>query len=628
MKLTEKQYSQVRAETFVRTATVTRAAIDEEARTVEVAFSSEDPYQRWFGMEILGHDKGEVDMSWLSGGSAPVLDQHNHGRQIGVVQSARIDSDNVGRAVVRFSKSAYAEEFFQDVIDGIRQNISVGYRVHDMKLVEESDDIDTYRVAPWEPFEVSFVSVPADKTVGVGRSAEEFINPSKKGETMKPKEKKEETPAVDVHKIEQDTRHAELERMKELTAIGRAHGMEDDATTFIENGKSVDQFKSFVLEKLAQKGVKPVETASPEIGLTPKEVKSFSFLRAIHAIANPGNPAAQERAAFERECSNAVSAHLKKDARGIMVPFEVLGEQRAGQTVGTDSAGGHLVATTLMAGSFIDLLRNTMLMVKMGIVSLDGLIGDIAIPKLLSGYSAYWVDENADPTETAATFGQVTLQPKTVGARTELSRKFLLQSSIGAENFARMELAMALALELDRVIINGSGSSPEPRGILNTTGIGAVACGDNGGALTWAKVVELWTEVATDNAAVGRTGYVTNSKVVGKLLTTEKATGTAQFVIKDFPDAEGFTNLAGARCGVSNQVPANLEKGSSGAVCSAAIFGNFADVVVGHWGTLDLTIDPYSKAESGSVRVIALQDTDVAIRRAESFSAAKDIITT
>ncbi len=625
MKLNEKQLLQIKSEKFDRTATFKRDAVDVEARTVEVAFSSEDPYQRWFGFEILGHGKNEVELDWLAGGSAPVLDQHNHGKQIGVIESARVDSDGVGRAVVRFSKSSYAEEFFQDVIDGIRQNISVGYRVHDMKLVEESDDVDTYRVTKWEPFEVSFVSVPADKTVGVGRSAEEFLKTPNSGEEMEPK--KEKGSEVDVVKITADTRKAEVERIKEINAIGDAHNMGDKATEFIMNGKSVDDFRSYALGELGKKGIKPVETPSAAIGLNGKEVKQFSFLRAINALANPGSAKAQADAAFELEASEAVQGQLKCSAKGIMVPMEVLSEQRAGQVVGDAATGGNLVATNLMGGSFIDLLRNAMILAKMGITTLDGLVGDVAVPKLISGYSAYWVDENASPTESAAVFGQTPLKPKTVGARTELSRKFLLQSAIGPENFARMELALALALEIDRVIINGSGTGVEPRGILNTTGIGAVACGANGGALTWANAVKLWSEVATDNAAVGSTSYLTNSKVVGKLMTTEKATGTAQFVVKNFPNNDGFTDLAGARCGVTNQVPSGLTKGTASGVCSAAIFGNFADVVVGHWGTLDLTIDPYSKAETGGVRVIALQDIDVAVRRAESFAAAKDILT-
>lgn len=623
MKQTAEQIKSLQTEKHYRQVQIDTKSIDEGSRTVQVAFSSEDPYERWWGIEVLGHGKGEVVMDFLKSESAPVLAQHNHSNQIGVITDARIDSDGKGRCTVRFSKGPLGEEYFQDVVDGIRKNISVGYMIHSMKLVEENEDIDTYRVTEWEPFEVSFVSVPADKTVGVGRSAEEQAN-TIKGKTMEPKTKKAEEPTVDVKKIETDTRQAELGRIREIDAIGKEFNLGEKATEFIQDGKSVDQMRAFALEHLKKNGMKPVDTLDPNIGLTDKEAAGFSVLRAVRALANPENRAAQEAAKFEFEASDAVAARLKKDARGIMMPMEVLA--RDGQTAGTPATGGNLIATTLLTGSFIDQLQNLMLLSQMGITNLTGLVGDIAIPKLLTGYAAYWVNENADPLESAATFGQVALTPKTVGARTELSRKFLLQSSLAAEGFARMQLALALALELDRVGITGSGIAPEPRGILNTTGIGAVVCGTDGGVMTWDKIVGLWSAVSTENAAVGATGFMTNSKVCGQLMTTEKASGTAQFVVKDFPDKSGFTGLAGGRCGVSNQVPSDLTKGS-GTGLSALIYGNFADLIMGMWGTLDLTIDPYSKAESGAVRVIALQDVDVAVKRPQSFAAAKDIAT-
>ena len=221
------------------------------------------------------------------------------------------------------------------------------------------------------------------------------------------------------------------------------------------------------------------------------------------------------------------------------------------------------------------------------------------------------------------------MTPKTVGAWTDISRKLLKQSSIDIEMFVRQDLASILGLAIDSASINGRGPTTynEPTGILNTTGIGAIAGGDNGLAPAWSHIVGLWSEVAVDNAAFGSTGFLTNAKVVGKLMTVEKASGTAQFVVGNFPDANGMTSMAGARCGVSNQVPSNLTKGSSSGVCSAIVYGNWADLLIGMWGTLDLTVDPYALSTQGAVRVIALQDVDVAVRHAESFSAMKDALT-
>jgi HK97 family phage major capsid protein len=629
MNLTKSQQQRIDkaiAEKHYRSFGVTRSAINEEARTVEIAFSSEDPYGRWFGIEILGHEKGEVVMDFLASGRAPLLDQHNHGRQIGVIEKAWIDPDRVGRAIVRFGKSAGADEFFQDVVDGIRANISVGYNIHEMKLIETSDEQDSYRVTNWEPFEVSFVTVPADKTVGVGRAQEESHIPFNRGEHMTPEEKAEQERKMAElkEKAQKDARKAEVTRIKEISALGQMHNMAADAQRFIEEDKPIEMFREYVLAELGKRGVKPVETPDPKIGMSKGEIKRFSFIRAINALANPTDKRAQEEAAFEFEASDAVSVKLKRAAQGIMVPMEVL---QRDLTVGTDTAGGHLVATNLLAASFIEMLRNRMMVAKMGATTLTGLIGDIAIPKQTGGATAYWLAEGDSPTESAAAFGQVAMTPKTVGAFSDISRKLLKQSSVDIENLVRSDLAKVLALAIDSAGINGTASNNQPRGLLATSGIGAVVGGDNGAAPDWADVVGLWSEVAVDNADIGSTGFLTNSKVIGKLMTTEKASGTAQFVVANFPDANGFTSLAGARCGVSNQVPSNLTKGTSSGVCSAIVFGNWADLLVGMWGTLDITVDPYSLSTSGAVRVVALQDVDIAVRHAESFAAMVDALT-
>ncbi len=615
------------AEQHYRMATVTRDAIDEEKRTVQLAFSSEDPYERWFGIEILGHERGEVAMDWLNSGTAPLLDQHNHGRQIGVIEKSWIDPDRVGRAIVRFGKSAGAEEIFQDVLDGIRSNVSVGYRIEEMQLLESGKDQDTYRVNRWEPFEVSLVSVPADKTVGVGRSAEEEHNKTiiQQGDVMeKDTAEKQQQQEVNLDEIrkkaERDARKAEVSRIREISALGELHGMKTEAQRFIEEEKPLDSFRQFVLEELAKRGVKPVETTDPGIGMSKKEAQQFSFLRAINALANPTDRRAQEAARFEFEASEAASVKLKRAAQGIMVPMEVL---QRDLTVGVDTAGGHLVATNLLSASFIEMLRNRMMVAKMGSTTLTGLVGDIAIPKQTGGATAYWVEEKGDPNESSAAFGQVAMTPKTVGAWSDISRKLLKQSSIDIENLVRIDLARALGLAIDLAAINGSGSGNQPKGILRTTGIGAVVGGTNGAAPKWEDIVGLWSEVAIDNADIGATGFLTNSRVIGKLMTTEKANSTAQFVVKNFPDTEGFTSLAGSRCGVSNQVPSNLTKGTAND-CSAIIFGNWADLLVGMWGTLDITVDPYTNSTSGGVRIVALQDVDVAVRHAESFAVMAD----
>jgi len=520
---------------------------------------------------------------------------------------------------VRFGKSARAEEIFNDIKDGIRKSISVGYRVYKAVAEErgEDGDIESYRVIDWEPVEVSLVSIPADESVGINRNLPEFSEKTikKESKTMPNavKEKEKEKTVVDTSAIEEKARKKEQDRVRSLLKVGETYNQPELARKFVENGGSESDLNKAILESMGRS--KPVEAKSPDIGLTEKEKSEFSFVRAMNALANPTDRRAMDAASFEFECSRAAQEKTKSESRGLLVPVDVL---KRDLVAGTPSAGGDTVATDLLAGSFIDLLRNNSLMLGLSTM-LTGLNGNIAIPRQTGGATAYWVGENGAPTESQQAFDQITLSPETVGAYTEYSRKLLLQSSIDIEAFVRMDLAKVLALEIDRVCINGSGASNEPRGILNTTGIGDVAGGVNGAVPSWGNVVDLETEVAIDNADVGSLRYVTNARIRGALKQTEKATSTAQFIWSEGGNMNGYESL------VTNQVPADLTKGTS-TDCSAILFGNFADLIIGMWGGLDLQVNPYSLDTTGAVRITAFQDLDTAIRHPESFAAMQDAL--
>lgn len=598
-----------------RSFAVSREAINEESRTVELAFSSEEPYDRYWGREILDHNPASIRLGRLTAGG-PLLMDHDSRDHVGVIESVQIGADRVGRAVVRFGKSARAEEIFQDVKDGIRRSVSVGYVIHKAQLIEKGEEVDTYRVNDWEPFEVSLVSVPADASVGVGRSMDEE-NPII--EIPNQEQKKMTIETVDVAGAEARGAQGLQARVSEIIKIGEQYKATDLAAQYVRDGKSVDDFKSALLERKASA---PQPTA--EIGLSDKEAKNFSFLRAINALANPTDRKAQEAAKFERECSDAFGAKMGRSAQGFYVPVEV---QKRDLVVGTPTAGGNVVDTLLLASSFIDLLRNRMQVARMGAQFLTGLTGSIAIPRQTGGATAYWVAESGAPPESQQAFDQVAMSPKTVGAFTDISRKLLLQSSIDIEGFVRNDLATVLALAIDQAAISGTGASNQPTGILSTAGIGDVAGGTNGLAPTWAHIVELWSDIANANADFGSLGILTNSKVHGKLMGTLKSAGVAGYIAESFPDGQGLSNYGGVRAGISNQVPSNLTKGTSSGVCSAIIHGNWNDLIIGQWGTLDLMVDPYTGSTSGTVRVVALQDVDIAVRNAVSFSAMKDALT-
>lgn len=675
---------------------IDRASIDEGARTVELSFSSEVEVRQFFGIEKLDHKKGSIRLGRFESGNANVLMDHNRSDVVGVIEGVSIVPDpGKGSATVRFGKSARASEVWQDVLDGIRSSVSVGYWVYKMLLEERgTDSPDIYRILDWEPFELSLVSVPADATVGVGRVSEEdeereiTIVTRAEDTTLKKciqcgrdhgtldgegicpdcitrnaardaAKKPVATvtaaaasaasapaaaaiaatvaPAATVAVSEADRsselrgiRESEGERVSIIRQMGEIYHAETLASEHIAAGKTVKEFSDAALEHVK----KSAPLRMGEIGLTGREAQSFSIVKAVRVLSDSMLNKRSPENCFELEASDAVAKELGRSPKGFFVPPEVVTAGRGltvGQrdlTVGTPTAGGNLVATELLSGSFIELLRNAMMVRRMGATVLTGLVGNIAIPRQTGAATGEWEAESGAASESQQSFDQVTMTPKTVTGFTDISRKLLIQSSIGIENFVRMDLAIVIALAIDLAAITGTGADNQPTGILNTSGIGDVPMGGDGGPVTWEKFIAIWTEVAKDNAAFGATGFLTNAAVHGHLMGVAKAANTAKFIADAFPGMDGMTQYAGAPGGVSNQVPSNLTKGGAGVNLSAMIYGNFRDLVVGEWSGLDVLVDPFTGGTAGTVRTIVHQDVDVAVRHAESFSASKDINTT
>lgn len=601
-----------------RSLLLERGAINEEARTVTLAFASETPVDRWWGVEILECSASAMRQTRLVTG-ANLLCDHDARDVIGVIESVELGADRIVRAVVRFGKSARAEEVWQDVKDGIRRNVSVGYLVHRAVLAEERDGLETYRVTDWEPYEISLVSIPADASVGVGRSlpaspvaAPAIPSSTEEKRTMDP----QATPATPVATpaVAQPTQAVQRNHAVEIAAIGKTFkGGDALALDAIQRGLTVEAFQTEAVRHLS---AQPKPTA--DIGLTDKEVRQFSIVRALHALANPLDQRARNAAAFEFDASAAAAQKQGREARGLMLPYDVV--RTSDLVKGTANKGGNLVATELLSGSFIDILRNAMVLTGMGVPTLSGLVGDIAIPKQTGAATAYWVAEDGVPTQSGQTVGQVAMSPKTLGAFTDISRKLLLQSSIDVESMVQRDLATVLALAIQQAAINGTGASNQPKGVMTWVSPSVIG-GTNGAAPTWDHIVGLETAVSVANADVGTLSYLTNAKVRGKLKTTSKVSGQNGFIWEN-----GATPLNGYGCAVTNAVPSNLTKGT-GTNLSASIFGNWADLVIGMWGSLDLTVDTTTLGTSGAVRVIALQDVDIALRNTESFATFADVLT-
>ena len=324
-----------------------------KSRTFEFPFSSEYPVKRYFGNEVLSHENGAADLSRLNDGGA-VLFNHNMDKPIGVVESAYIGEDKRGYAKIRFSRSKFASEILDDVKDGILRGISFGYSINDM-----DETADGMLARSWSVHELSVVTVPADPTIGFGRS---LISPSQGNSiTMEDKSPQqeiisaEESASPSVRTMEESTKETAVEAEKSveidikaevqraldennartaaITSLCREfgkYGAEELTDSLIKSNKSPAEAKAAILDLVKNKAeavntpIRSTDMSTNEVGLDQKEVKRFSFLRALNALANPTDRAAQEAAAFEREVSDAASTKYEKPANGILVPNEVL----------------------------------------------------------------------------------------------------------------------------------------------------------------------------------------------------------------------------------------------------------------------------------------------------------------
>lgn len=570
-------------------------AVSEDKRTVDIAVSSELAVDRSFGREILVHETQAIDMGFVASGRAPLLLDHDPEKQIGVIESVELSEDRVLRAKVRFGRSALAQEVFQDVVDGIRSNVSVGYRVN--KMERSTTNKDEYLVRSWSPLEVSVVSIPADPSVGVGRGAAS-LEPKP---TIEPSIKKEVkmTDVVNLDAVRAEAAEAAAKNASAIIELAARHNKRDLGDAALRSGKSIEQFRGELLDVIGSD--KPLENET--IGLTKKEVRQFSVVRAIAALANPSDRRLREAAAFEFEVSEAAAARYGRGAQGIMLPTDILGVWKRDLNTTDDN---EIVATNLLANEFIDVLRNSSSVMQAGARMLPGLVGNVAIPKKTAASSAAFIStEGGASSESEPTFGTVSMTPKTLGAFTDMTRQLILQSTPAIEQLVRDDLTQALALAIDKAALEGSGSSGNPTGILNTAGVNKPSS-FAAAVPTFAELVALETAVAEDNALFGNLAYITDAATYGGLKTRSKDTGSGMFVIEN-GQANGYNVI-------------RTQQSTAGNV----YFGNFSDCLIGMFGGLDLTVDPYTASTSGTVRIVALQSIDVAVRHAQSFAFNND----
>lgn len=615
-----------------RSLEIREDAINDEDRSVELSFSSEEPGERLRGFEILDHSKGAARMQRINTG-APLLWNHDPNDQIGVVDKATIGEDKRGHAIVRFGKSQRAQEIFNDVKDRIKTLVSFGYRIHQVTDTKaDNEGVNSYRVMDWEPFEISLVSIPMDMTVGVGRASGDSMNVVRvaNAETSTPLKtnKTEDKNMSDIKKVEASetetrnvaevapqafipssedkakVRREEIKRQNGIRSLGEKFGFGDDAERAIEEGTALESFRASVTESWeAPSASINHDGLNESVGMNEKELRQFSVVKAIRDIKSGKGLNGLEREVSEQAARNA---GLSLGGNDFFIPAEY---GKRDLEAGVSAEGGYTVATEV--GGLIEKLDAQLVSASLGATRLTGLQGNVNLPKLDGGATASWVDEEGAVAASAQTFGQLALSPKRLAVRTIYSDQLVNQSSLSVENIVRDDLIKREALALDLAAMNGASDGNDPTGVANTTGVGEITFG---GAPTFGDYIDIWNAIASDNAVLENLAYVTSSTSIAKGLQTAKVgSSDSQMIISEAPGG-GFSVL-GIPVVMFNQVLT---------VANQLLIANWKELVIASWGSRKVTVDPYSAAANGQIAVTTNCFHDVGLRHAQSFAKSTD----
>jgi len=596
-----------------------RAAKDGSGELYRLQFSasSEAPVERFFGTEILSHDPKAIRMERFNRGAVPLLFNHSWDDPIGMIDAADVRD---GRLMVdaHLFATARAKEVQQMVEGGLR-NVSIGYQIHE---VEEDEKRGAYIVRDFEPLEVSLVTVPADSSIGIGRSQEKEITVRVTRAADQPA-----APAAQHGGPTMDTSNTaaagaqaensvrvtddfdvvgyEAKRTDTIRKLAQTNDITDERQVmhWVRSGKSWDAIADDILRIKEERS-----KASPAVlGLTPAEAKRFSIVRAINACINRD----WSKAGFEAEVSRATAQRMGKvmNEHTFIMPIDVLSRE---MIVGTASSGGYLVGTDIRPQDFISLLRNRSVVMAAGATMLSGLQGSVTIPTQAAAGAVGWLGESGTATESNATVGQKTLSPKTVGGYQQYSRQLLLQSSLDVENFITSDMARQVALAVDTAALAGtSTNSTQPLGIRYTTGLGT-ANPTAGTAVNYADMIRFQSVVGAANALGGGFTYVCHPAIAA-LLMGKFTNGTyGSMPIWDGALLDG--RVVGARAMASAQI-------TSGTMLA----GDFSQVVIGEWGTVEIETNPYANFQAGIVGVRAMYSCDVLVRYGAAFAVGTGI---
>jgi len=618
--------------------------------TYRVSLSSETPVRDfpWAPPVVLVHSKSAVDLGGIDERGIPLFVNHQHrdlGSLVGRLVNLRLDGKRtVGE--LRFSEANPQAVLVRGMVDeGTLTDMSVGAeRIEYEAVRDQNNNVTLIRWTKWIPREATIAGLGADRSVGIGRSVEVGVqvqvnrSADAEGASMdeqerlaaeaKAKAERDAAAKIDAGKQQHDKEFAERsekERIATIRKYGQANAISEDVVqSWIGRASSWDQIADDILKIHAERAKAGTGNNSVSaLDLTDKQKKQYSLTRAI--LAAHSEKWEENGAGFELECHKEIAERLNKipekghffvpqdiQRRHMEVDLLALAQRMGLPYLSRDlnaadgGAGGFLVGTRVMG--FDEIMRNTSVFMRMGATSLPGLRDNVTIPRQSAAATAEWLtQETSGATESQQAFVQLALAPKTVSAYTEVSRKLLLQSSIGVESMVNADLGAVVGLAADLAGLSGTGASGQPLGIDNVSGIGSVT----GTSLAFDDILEFQTDVAGGNIMPARGGYVTTPAVASLCIQRVKYASTAS------PLWEGNIwngQMQGFPAMSSNQVAA-----------AVMYFGDWSKIVVAEWGTLEIDTNPYASFAAGIIGVRAIYSLDIGVRYPAAFSRAASI---
>lgn len=606
---------------------VIRASVSSEAPYLRAAIWDEEEEGWRKGYEVLGHADGEIDMSRMRDGL--VIQDTHWGDQIGIMRSPEVkDGKIVGE--IDFGCGERAQEIARDAAAGIRRNMSVGYIVKKAKRVGKAEDgLPIYRVTSWTPYEASFVNVPADTGVGVGRSHEQ-----NGGEPAANTRK--EVQIMDKPETKAGLTADQKLKLRELAASAHVSG--EEVVDILASERSFEEIREELLNKrekylneLAKKPAKPVGEVKEVIdeGTARKVRKAYNFTNVLRYLAaKTTGEGSLPDIGFEREISQEIAQKTGRAAQGILLPDfirstageETLGTPAHGAVDGLGGNGAATIATNLLAGNFIEALVDALVLRGLGMETITGLVGNVALPKGGSMEAGWISSEGGNASKKNPTFGQITATPHTCGAYTDITRKLLNQSSVDVQAKVTGWLLYACAACMEKACFQGSGENGEPTGLASL--IAANHTKAFGNAPSYDKLVSLIAAVRKDNAFIPAMRFVGDNgvwEVLAKTLDYLEIKGTGEATVAAVGGVRRLLDADTNKCVGKDFVESHLVPAKT------LFFGDFSQLSLCLWSGTDIIVDPYANSTAGGLRIVALQDADVIVKRPEAFAKATGV---